>query len=153
MLVLHQIYTLLVAIHIFAAIVGVGPAFAFNRILNKAKNMKELKHAHKIVDDLQVFAGPGFTLALITGLLMGLINLSLFQTLWYNLSIALLLAAMLYKSFVAEPKMKPMLEIVKTYKGEEIPQDYKILNKKMAPYDYFGKVILIVIIILMIFKP
>jgi uncharacterized membrane protein len=149
----YQIYTLLIGVHIFTAIIGVGPSLLLNRILKNAKNMDELKYAHKVVKELNKVANIGFGLLLPTGLLMGWINPSLFQMIWYNASIALFVVAGLYLHFVIEPKMKPMLEILRTYEGEEIPQQYKILFNKLVPYDWFGKMLVIVIIILMVFKP
>jgi len=148
-----DVYTILVGVHILSAIVIVGPIFTVNSILRNAKNMNELKFAHMVVEKLNTLIDSGFGLQFITGLLMGLINQSLFQMIWYNLSIGLLVIAGLYFRFVSEPKMKPMLEIVKTYNGDEIPNEYKELEKKTALHFMVGRALVIAIIILMILKP
>jgi len=149
----HQIYMLLVGIHIFAAIIGVGPALAFNRVLKTAENMNELKSAYKIIGKLNHFANIGFGLLLLTGLLMGLMNPSLFQMIWYDLSLIIFIILGLYQAIITEPKMKSLLKIAETYDGVDIPQEYKNLSEKKAPYDWLSNTILIIIFILMVFKP
>lgn len=46
---MHQLYTLLVGRHIFAAIIGIGPDLVWNRVLKTAGNMHELKSVHKMI--------------------------------------------------------------------------------------------------------
>ncbi|MCJ7840885.1 DUF2269 domain-containing protein [Lederbergia sp. NSJ-179] len=150
---MHQLYTFLVAIHIFAAIIGVGPALVFNRILKTAGNMHELKSAHKIIGKLNPLSSIGFGLLVITGLLMGLMNPSLFKTVWYVAALGLFIILGIYSAFTIEPKMKSMLNISEAHVGENIPQEYiQLLNKK-APHDWVQNALLITIFILMVFKP
>lgn len=148
-----QIYTLFLGIHIFSAVIGVGPIFIFNWLLNNAKNLKELKYAHKMISKLRNFADAAFGIQLITGLLMGLINQSLFQLLWYNLSIILVLVAGFYWSIVIKAKMKTLFKIIEHDEDQEIPQEYKTLSQRMVAYNWFGSMIIIAIIVLMVFKP
>jgi hypothetical protein len=46
---MFRIYTILLGVHIFAAIIGIGPSLLMDQIHKYAKNMSELRHAHKIV--------------------------------------------------------------------------------------------------------
>jgi len=149
----HQIYNLLVGVHIFAAIIRVGPALTFNRILKSAQNMNELKSAHKIIEKLNPLANIGFGLLVITGLLMGLMNLSLFKSVWYVLSLGLFITIGVYGTFTIEPKMKSMLNISKTHVGESVPQEYKELLKNKIPHNRVENTLLLIIFILMVFKP
>ncbi len=150
---MHHLYTFLVAIHIFAAIIGVGPAVAFNRILKTAGNMHELKSAHRIIEKLNPLSSIGFGLLVITGLLMGLMNPSLFKTGWYILALCLFIILGVYSAFTTEAKMKSMLNISKTHAGESIPREYKELLNKKAKHDWVENTLIISIFILMVFKP
>lgn len=150
---MHQLYTFLVAIHIFAAIIGLGPALVFTRILKTARNMNELKNAHKIIGKLNPLSSVGFGLLATTGLLMGAMNPSLFKTVWYMSALGLFIILGIYSSFTIERKMKTMLNISEAHVGENIPQEYiELLNKK-ATHDWVQNGLLITIFILMVFKP
>ncbi|MDQ0273750.1 DUF2269 family protein [Cytobacillus purgationiresistens] len=150
---MHQLYIFLVGIHIFAAIIGLGPALVFNRILRTAENMNELKSAHKIIGKLNPLSSIGFGLLVITGLLMGAMNPSLFTTVWYMSALGLFIILGIYSSFTVERKMKSMLNIAEAHGGINIPQEYiELLNKK-APYDWVQNALLLTIFILMVFKP
>ncbi|OMF76291.1 DUF2269 family protein [Paenibacillus glucanolyticus] len=150
---MNQIYTLLVGIHIFAAILGAGPLLLSNVILKSAKDLSELKYAHQGVEKLNKAATIGWITLLPTGLLMGWINPSLFRMLWFDTSIALFVVFSLYSEVVIGSKMKTLHELIKTCESEEIPQQYKTLSSKLAPYDWFGKLLVVAIILLMVFKP
>jgi hypothetical protein len=58
-----------------------------------------------------------------------------------------------FRSFLAHgqrTKMKPMHEIINTHKGEDIPQQYKVLLNKLTHDDWFGKVLVVAIIFVMV---
>lgn len=150
---MNHIYTLLVVIHIHAAILGAGPLLLSNVILKCSKDLNELKYAHQGVEKLNKAATIGWIALLPTGLLMGWINPSLFRMLWFDTSIVLFVVFSLYSEIVIGSKMKTMHEIIKTCEREEIPQQYKILSSKLTPYDRFGKLLVVAIIILMVLKP
>jgi uncharacterized membrane protein len=65
---MNSIYTLLIGIHIIAAIIGVGPTLLLNGILKRAANLNELKYAHQIVKRLNTVVNIGLGLLLATGL-------------------------------------------------------------------------------------
>ncbi|GGP16071.1 DUF2269 family protein [Oceanobacillus neutriphilus] len=150
---MYQLYTFLVGIHIFAAIIGLGPILVFNQILKNAGNMNELKNAHKIIGKLNPLSSIGFGLLVTTGLLMGVMNPSLFKTVWYLLALGLFIILGIYSSFTIERKLKSMLNISETHVGENIPQEYiELLNQKIS-HDWVQNALLITIFILMVFKP
>lgn len=150
---MHQLYILLVGIHIFAAIIGLGPALVFNRILRTAENMNELKSAHKIIGKLNPLSSIGFGLLVTTGLVMGVMNPSLFTTVWYMLALGLFIVLGIYSSLTVDRKMKSMQNICEENAGINIPQEYlELLNKKTS-YDWVQNALLLTIFILMVFKP
>lgn len=151
---MYTFYRSLIFIHIFSAIIGLGPGFTFTFIVKTAKNMNQLRFAYMINQRLHQFVKIGGFLLLISGLLMGVINHSLFHQGWYITALILFLIALASGPLLLSPKTKPIKEFLSSYSGNEtIPEEYYRLAKKAAPYDLFANVIFIIIIALMIIKP
>ncbi|HLR67390.1 DUF2269 family protein [Virgibacillus alimentarius] len=146
-------YDYLVFIHVFSAIIGVGPGFVMTYIVTKASNMTELKHAYRLRKRIHVFIMIGGALLLITGIWMGLMNTYLFHQGWYIISFILFMIVLGFGPALLAPRLKPIKEILKRYRGEEIPEKYYHLSKQLFLYERITNLILIVIIALMILKP
>ncbi|TQS76514.1 DUF2269 family protein [Ornithinibacillus gellani] len=146
-------YQLLVSIHIFSAILGLGPGFVMIYIVTSAKTMSELRHAYKIRNRIHIFVMVGGTLLLITGLWMGLLNPSLFRAGWYGTSLLLYLIALAFGPILLSPRSKPIKQLLKEYQGEDIPASYEELSKKLFFYERITNVIFLIVIALMILKP
>src|SRR5690625_2105668 len=125
------LYSFLLLIHVFSAILGLGPGFVMIYIVTKAKNMTELKHAYFIRNRVHVFVMVGGTLLLLTGLLMGAINTALFYAGWYVSSLILFLIALAFGPLVLSPRAKPVKALLESHRGEEIPEEYYRLSKKL----------------------
>ncbi len=115
--------------------------------------MTELRHAYKIKHQLHILVMIGGTLLLVTGLLMGLIHPYLFRMGWYLVSMTLFLIALAMGPFVLKPVSIPVKEIVNHHQGEEIPEEYFRLSKKLDIYENIENLIFLIIITLMILKP
>ncbi|MFD1038258.1 DUF2269 domain-containing protein [Virgibacillus byunsanensis] len=146
-------YELLVFIHIFSAILGMGPGFVMIYIVTKANNMTELKHAYVIRNRLHIFVMVGGTLLLITGVWMGFINMYLFGQGWYVVSLVLFLIALAFGPTVLSPRSKPIKALLKEQQGNEIPAEYFMLSKKLFFFERIENMIFIIVIALMILKP
>ena len=146
-------YKIIVVLHIFSAILGMGPGFILTTVVKSGKNMTELRHSYAIRHKLHIFVMVGGTLLLITGLIMGFMNPSLFQMGWYVTSLVLFLAALAIGPLVLSPRSKPVKALLASHKGEEIPEEYFRLSKTLFRYEHLENVIFIVIIALMILKP
>lgn len=146
-------YRLIVLIHVFSAILGLGPGFVMIYIVTKATNMTELKHAYLIRNRLHVFVMVGGTLLLLSGLTMGFMVPAWFHTGWYVASLLLFLVALAFGPLVLSSKSKPIKKILKEYKGEEIPNEYYILSKKLFFYERIENILFLLIILLMVLKP
>ncbi|SDR03820.1 DUF2269 family protein [Virgibacillus salinus] len=146
-------YELLVFIHVFSAILGMGPGFVMIYIVTKATTMTELKHAYIIRNRLHIFVMVGGTLLLITGLLMGYLHPYLFEQGWYVTSLLLYLIALGFGPTVLSPRSKPIKAMLKEHNGDEIPADYFILSKKLFFSERIENVIFLIVIALMILKP
>ncbi|GIO22138.1 DUF2269 domain-containing protein [Oceanobacillus sp. J11TS1] len=146
-------YEILVLIHIFSAILGMGPGFVMTPIAKKASNMTELKHAYAIRNKLHQFVMIGGTLLLITGIWMGFLNTYLLQQGWYITSLILYLIALAAGPTVLVSSSKPIKALLKQHKGEDIPSEYFTLSKKLFFYEYLINTMFLIIIALMITKP
>lgn len=150
---MQTLYNIMVVIHIFSAILGMGPGFMLIQVVSTAQTLTELRHAYKIRRRLHVFVMIGGILLLITGLIMGIINPSLFKTGWYVMSIILYLIALAFGPIVLSPLSKPIKEMLAEHNGEDIPEGYTQLAGKLFRYERVTSFIFIIIILLMILKP
>ncbi|MBP1968491.1 putative membrane protein [Virgibacillus natechei] len=146
-------YELLLFVHIFSAILGLGPGFVMIYVVKQATNMTQLKHAYNIRNRLHIFVMVGGTLLIITGLWMGFINTYLFTTGWYVTSLTLYLIALAFGPLVLSPRSKPVKALLKEHEGEEIPAEYYTLSKRLFFYERIENVIFLIVIALMIVKP
>ncbi|WP_342042010.1 DUF2269 family protein [Bacillus sp. OTU2372] len=146
-------YKIIVVIHIFSAIIGMGPGLILTTVVKSGNNMTELRHSYRLRHKLHIFVMAGGTLLLITGLTMGFLNPSLFRMGWYVTSLILFLAALAIGPLVLSPRSKPVKALLAEHQGEEIPEEYWSLSKILFRYEYLENVIFIIIIALMILKP
>lgn len=146
-------YELLLFVHIFSAILGLGPGFVMIYVVKQATNMTQLRHAYTIRNRLHIFVMVGGTLLIITGLWMGFINTYLFTTGWYVTSLTLYLIALAFGPLVLSPRSKPVKALLKEHEGEEIPAEYYTLSKRLFFYERIENVIFLIVIALMIVKP
>jgi uncharacterized membrane protein len=144
---------ILLLIHIFSAIIGLGPGFVMIYIVTRAKTMTELRHAYLIRNRIHIFVMVGGTLLLITGVWMGFLKPYLFQQVWYMVSLFLFLVALGAGPVVLSPRSKPIKRILKEQSGEKIPQAYYRYADKLFFYERITNVIFMIIIALMILKP
>jgi uncharacterized membrane protein len=150
---LNHLYTFIVGIHIFGAIVGIGPTLLIYRMLKACENSNELVITHKMIVKLNSLSSIGFGLLFISGLAMGFLNTSLFQSTWYVLAIVLMVILALYSSIIIEPKMKSMSKILMENKDKNIPEEYTKLLRKVSQSNIVEKSLIVVILVLMVFKP
>lgn len=146
-------YSFILLIHVFSAILGMGPGFVMIYIVTKATNMTELKHAYLIRNRLHIFVMVGGTLLLLSGLMMGAIRPYLFQMKWYTTSLVLFVIALGFGPIVLSPRAKPIKALLKNHPGDGIPKEYYALAKKLFFFERIENVIFLIIIALMILKP
>lgn len=115
--------------------------------------MTELRYAYLIRNRLHNFVMVGGSLLLLSGLTMGIIQPYLFYTGWYVISLILFLIALGFGPIILSPRSKPIKKILKTHKGEEIPDEYYKLANKLFFYERLENTIFLIIILLMVLKP
>lgn len=146
-------YLLLKLIHVLSAILGLGPGFVMIYTVTRAKNMTELRHAYYIRNRIHVFVMVGGTLLLLTGLGMGFIRPAWFGAGWYVTSLILFLIALGFGPLILSPLSKPIKALLKNHKGNDIPEHYEKLTRRLFFYERLENLIFIIIIILMVLKP
>ncbi|MCM3765172.1 DUF2269 domain-containing protein [Neobacillus niacini] len=146
-------YKILVILHIFSAIIGMGPGFILTTVVKSGKTMTELRHSYAIRHKLHIYVMIGGIMLLVTGLLMGVMNPSLFRMGWYDLSLVLFLAALAIGPVMLSPRSRPIKEMLASHQGEEIPEEYWRLSRELFKYEHLENFIFIIIITLMITKP
>ena len=146
-------YRLLLLVHVFSAILGLGPGFIMIYIVTKAETMTELRHAYVIRNRLHIFVMVGGTLLLLSGLAMGAMNNYLFHVGWYVTSLTLFLIALGFGPLLLSPRSKPIKILLKSHTNDIIPAEYYRLAKKLFFYERIENVIFLTIIVLMVLKP
>lgn len=146
-------YKYILLVHVFSAILGLGPGFVMIYVVTKAENMTELRHAYFIRNRLHIFVMIGGTLLLLTGLAMGFIHPYLWQAKWYVTSLILFLVALAFGPLILSPRSKPIKKLIKEHKGNDVPDEYYDMAKRLFFYERMENVIFLIIIFLMVLKP
>src|SRR5699024_6173189 len=119
-----SLYKFILLIHIFSAILCMGPGFVMIYVVTRATNMTELRHAYLIRYRLHNFVMIGGSVLLLAGLMMGSMAPYLFGRGWYISSLILFVIALGFGPAILSPKSKPIKLMLETHKGEEIPDAY-----------------------------
>lgn len=146
-------YKILLFVHVFSAIVGLGPGFVMIYIVTRAETMTELRHAYYIRNRIHIFVMVGGTLLLLTGLLMGTLNPILFKQFWFSGSLILFLIALAAGPIVLKPRAIPIKKILEEEKSDRIPEAYDNYASELFFYERITNIIFFIIIALMILKP
>ena len=146
-------YRFVLLVHVFSAILGLGPGFIMIYIVTKATTMTELRHAYLIRNRLHIFVMVGGTLLIITGLILGAMNHYLFHMGWYVTSLILFLIALAFGPVVLSPRSRPIKALLKIHTDDNIPEEYYHLSKKLFFFERIENVIFLIIIVLMVLKP
>lgn len=148
-----MIYNFLLLIHVLAAIIGVGAAFAFPIIMSAFKNLSQLKFTLGIMKKLDLLPKVGGLILLITGLIMGFMNPTYFTNVWFTGSLVLYIIIETLMIGIVDRKLKPVVPIVMNAEGEEIPNEFEDFSKATAPIQMTVHGLALIIIILMTVKP
>lgn len=148
-----MVFKTLLVIHVASAIFGLGPGFAFIPIKQSAKNLEQLKFAYSVNRLLHRAVMSGGFLLLLTGLLMGSMNLRLFHQGWYVTSLIIYLVALSLGPFFLTPKIRPVRELLKNANGPDIPDSYHDLHQPVLRTEWLLNGLFAIIILLMLTKP
>ncbi|UOQ84970.1 DUF2269 family protein [Gracilibacillus salinarum] len=150
---MNSLYSWIVVIHIFSAIVGIGPGFILTTIVKSAKTLPEVRHAFFIKKKLHIFVMSGGMLLLVSGLLMGLLRPMLFQQGWYITSLILYFFALLLGPTALKRSSAPIKEMLADPQLTDVPDSYHVLVQRLLRIEYVENTLLLTIILLMVTKP
>lgn len=147
----------LVFLHVVAAVVGLGPAYAFPLILKKEKSLFEVKRMVDLVARLEVLPKIFGGLTLLSGLLLvWLGNYGTFFTFWIGGALVLfILAEVVIIGFLtpAAKKLSAALSELCEQGASETDKHSQGLLTKVRNYHIISCVIVVVIIAFMVVKP
>jgi uncharacterized membrane protein len=146
-------YGILVVIHLIAAVIGLGASFALPVLMSRPKTVSQAKFAHHVAKGIENFAKIGSLTLLATGIIMGILNTYLFTQIWFIASIIIYVLIQPIVAGIIPKNSAKQLEILEKAKSEELPQDYILINKKMAPLNNIVHAAAVILIILMSVKP
>ncbi len=146
-------YSILLVIHIIAAVVGLGASFGMPVLMSSVKTVSQAKFALVVFKGIEKFAKIGSITLLITGIIMAIINPYLFSEIWYIASLIIYVAVQPIAAAMLPKKVKLQMEVLEKHQGEDLPEEYITLAKQSVPLNNILYVSAIVLIILMTIKP
>jgi len=147
------IYSVVLVIHIIAAVCGLGAAFANPSIMKKGTTVAGAKQALETAKAVEKYAKVGSITLLLTGLLLGVLNTSLFTQGWYITALVLYLAVQPIVAYMIPKKVGQINEIIEKQETNELPQEFFPLAMQIGKLDNIARTSVIVLIVLMSLKP
>ncbi|MBS4174982.1 DUF2269 family protein [Bacillus sp. FJAT-49736] len=146
-------YGFVLLLHIIAAVAGLGASFAMPLVMKYPKTLEQAKFSLLLNKQIEKPVKFGSIGLLVTGLILGFINMDLFQHGWYIASIIIYILVQPIVAGILPKKLKQMEQILDENEGVDIPDDYEVLNHGLRPYNWIIHVAAIVLIVLMTVKP
>lgn len=146
-------YIYVLFVHIAAAVMGLGAAFAFPLIAKSARTVSQAKFVLSMLKRLEILPKIGSILLLLTGIGMAILEPSLFKAGWFIASIAIYLAVQVIVAGILPRQMNKQLQILHAENGERLPESYKRLSKLSARWEKVTHAAAFILIVLMVFKP
>jgi hypothetical protein len=147
------LYGGIVLIHVLSAVIGMGPSFVFPIIQSFGTTKQSLQLINHIIEKAEKVVMIGSIVLLVTGLTMGALNPNLFSQIWYITSIILFFVALYLSVGFAGKRTKQAVAILEKHKGNDIPNEVKMLNKSVGMAGASSALIAVVMIFLMSVKP
>lgn len=147
------IFNNLLVFHILGAICGLGATFASPFIMNGVRNVRTAVYAHTVNAKVEKLAKTGSITLLVSGLIMGFIHPYLFTTGWYITSIILYIITQPIVAYILPRHEKAMLEILRSAENDDLPKEYIQIAKKTGRLMFIAQIILVILVILMVYKP
>ncbi|MDT0162250.1 DUF2269 domain-containing protein [Bacillus sp. AG4(2022)] len=148
-------YSILLTVHIIAAVCGLGAAFAQPIISKAPKTVSQAMLCISINERVEKLAKYGSIILLITGLIFGALNPALFKQVWYIISIIIFISVQPIVAAVLPKKVKAQQELLANHEGkdESLPDSYHRINKEQQPFTLYTHLAAVVLIVLMVMKP
>ena len=147
------IYGVVLVVHILAAVCGLGAVFANPSIMKRGTTVTSAKQALETAHAVEKYAKVGSITLLLTGLLLGILNTSLFTQVWYITSLALYLAVQPIVAYMIPKRVEKLNQILEKKETDELPGEFLPLAIQVGKLDNIARISVFVLIILMTLKP
>jgi len=151
--VLLTVYVWVLLVHILAAVIGLGSTFALPVIMKRPKTVSQAKFSFQLSEGIEKMAKIGSISLLVTGLVLGALNPSLFKEVWYIASIVIYIAIQPIVAGILPKKYAAQMAILEAHEGDDLPETYRAISKQIAPYNGIMHFSAVILILLMTIKP
>ncbi|RBW68456.1 DUF2269 family protein [Bacillus taeanensis] len=148
-----SIYSIVLLLHIIAAVAELGAAFALPILMNAPKTVSQAKFALAVNEKVEKPVKIESITLLVTGIILGILSPYLFKKIWYIASLVIYVAIQPIVAGILPKKMARQRELLESHKGEDLPEEYTKIGKEMAPINGLAHLSAIVLIVLMTLKP
>jgi uncharacterized membrane protein len=148
-----SIYSIILLVHIIAAVAGLGAAFALPILMKAPKTVSQAKFAIAVNEKVEKPIKIGSITLLVTGIILGILSPYLFKEIWYIASLVIYAATQPIVAGILPKKMAQQREILENHKGEDLPEEYTKIGKELAPINGIAHLSAIILIVLMTLKP
>jgi uncharacterized membrane protein len=118
-----------------------------------AKTKSQARFALDLNAKIETLPKIGSLALLATGLILGWMNTALFHEIWYIASLVIYVLAQVLVIGILPKKQKQMSDILAAYDGDDLPENYRKVDKETDPFIYLLHGLAVVIIVLMVVKP
>lgn len=146
-------YSLLVFIHIVAAVMGLGAAFGFPVLARSARTASQARYTLELLKKLEILPKVGSIALLLTGIILGIMSPSLFATGWYIASLVLYFAAQVIVIGMIPKKIRAQADILAQHAGQDLPDAYRAIGKQAGRLEAVTHLLAFLLIWLMYYKP
>lgn len=115
--------------------------------------MEQAKFALLLNKHIEKPVKYGSIVLLLTGLILGFLNLDLFKHGWYIASLVIYILVQPIVAGILPKRLKQMEQILAEHNKEDIPEAYQVLNSGLRPFNWIIHGAAIILIILMTIKP
>lgn len=150
-----DLFGLLLVLHILASIAIIGPAFVMPIIRRSARTVGQLHFTFGITTKLAIMPKIGGAVLVLTGVWLMIMTKMGLSQIWLNVSILLSLLMVVMIDGWIEPRMKKIIKIISESQeqGNDIPDEFGRLIKKIVPIETAAQLLMIAILVLMVVKP
>lgn len=146
-------YSLVLFIHIIAAVMGLGTAFGFPLLVRGAKNAAQARFTLQTVKSMEVMPKVGSITLLVTGLILGIQEPELFRAGWYIASIVIYLLAQVIVIGMFPRFANAQMAVLDNHSADDIPAEYRVIGRKSLRWELVTHFLAFLLILLMVFKP
>lgn len=146
-------YGVFLFIHVVAAIMGLGAAFGFPILARTVKTAEQARYTLQLYKNLEILPKVGSITLLVTGIVLAIIEPSLWSQGWFITSIVLYLIAQVLVIGMLPKKLKAQADMLEGHKGEDLPNAYHTVKKQAARVEGMTHLLAFLLILLMVFKP